>query len=80
MGASIAVSPVASGRDEEPRETVLVEAGEEEGVYSADFDMEEIRAYREREVWGNAFRKPNRYGLLASDKVRPSFIRKSARR
>jgi hypothetical protein len=42
--------------------------------------MEKIRAYRERESWGNAFRKPRSYGLLTSLEVRPPFVRKSARR
>jgi hypothetical protein len=34
-----------------------------------------IREYQEREVWGNAFRKPHRYGLLTSLDVEKPFIR-----
>jgi hypothetical protein len=42
--------------------------------------MDAIRAWREREVWGNAFRKPRRYGLLTSPVVDQPFIRAEARR
>jgi predicted amidohydrolase len=66
--------------DGAPRDTLIVEAGEEEGVYIAEFDIDAIRAYREREVWGNAFRKPRAYGLLTSQDVQEPFIRESARR
>jgi hypothetical protein len=42
--------------------------------------LDKLRAYRERESWGNAFRKPRSYGLLTSLEVQAPFIRKSARR
>lgn len=51
----------------ESRDTLVVEAGEAEGVYLAEFDMELLRDYRKREVWGNAWRKPKTYSLLAAD-------------
>ena len=66
--------------DGSPLQTLIVEAGEDEGVYFANFDMERIREYREREVWGNAFRKPRAYDLLTSREVTAPFVRKSARR
>ena len=61
-------------------ETLIIEAGESEDVYLAEFDMNKIRAYRERETWGNAFRKPRCYGLLVSLEVEEPFIRTSAKR
>lgn len=67
-------------RDGSPRDTLLVEAPEGEGIYLAHFDMAEIRAYRECETWGNAFRKPRSYGLLTSPQVEEPFIRTEARR
>jgi predicted amidohydrolase len=79
-GHSVAFDAVAFDENEEPQDTLIVEAGEEQGVYVAEFDMDRIRAYREREVWGNAFRKPGRYDLLTSPKVEYPFIRGSARR
>jgi predicted amidohydrolase len=79
-GHSVAFHPVAFGKDERARDTLILEAGEGEGVYLAAFDMDRIRAYREREVWGNAFRKPDRYGLLTSQAVQRPFVRASAKR
>ncbi len=80
-GHSVAFSPVAfAGEDGPSRNTLIIEAGEAEGVYLATFDMDEIRAYREREAWGNAFRKPRSYGMLTHLDVRPPFVRPSARR
>lgn len=79
-GHSIAFDGVAFDELERPREMLLVAAGQEEGVYLAEFDLERLRAYREREIWGNAFRKPGRYGYLTAAEVEPPFIRAVARR
>jgi predicted amidohydrolase len=79
-GHSVAFSPVAFGRDERSCDTLVIQAGESEGVYLAEFDMDQIRAWREREVWGNAFRKPRCYSLLTSLKVEPPFVRPKATR
>ena len=62
------------------RDTCLVQADGREGIYMAEFDLERLRAYRLDEVWGNAYRKPGRYGLLTSEAVEPPFIRPDARR
>lgn len=58
------------------RDTLLVEAGEAEGVYPAAFPMEELRAYRRREVHGNAFRRPALYHLLTEEGKSEPFLRK----
>ncbi|MEQ8667575.1 MAG: carbon-nitrogen hydrolase family protein [Pirellulales bacterium] len=42
----------------------LVMAGEEEGVYLANFDMEAIRKRRAKSIHGHAYRRPHRYELL----------------
>jgi len=78
-GHSVAFDAVAFDKNGDV-DTLIVEAGEGEGVYLAEFDMDRIRAYREREVWGNAFRKPRCYDLLTSSEVKPPFIRANARR
>jgi len=62
------------------RDMLIVEAGEPEGIYLAPFDLEAIRAYREREAFGNTYRKPRAYGLLTADAVAPPFVRPDARR
>lgn len=66
--------------DGEPRETLIIEAGENEDVYIASFDIDSIRAYRERETWGNAYRRPRLYGMLTATEVNPPFARKDATR
>jgi len=62
------------------RDTCLVQADGHEGIYLAEFDLDLLRAYRASEVWGNAYRKPGRYGRLTSPAVEPPFIRPEARR
>jgi len=79
-GHSVAYSPVAFDANGRSRDTLIVEAGESEGVYLAAFDLDEIRAWREKEAWGNAFRKPRCYDLLLSPNVEAPFVRPEARR
>ncbi len=69
-------------RPSEPgsRDTLIIEAGEREGIYIADFPVDEIREYRRREVHGNAYRRPRKYKLLISEHVEQPFIREDARR
>lgn len=61
------------------RDTLILEAGEEEGIYIADFPLDQMRAYRETEVHGNAYRRPGKYGLLVSKKIKAPFIRQDRR-
>lgn len=69
--------PVVDGA---ARDTLIIEAGEPEGVYLAAFDMDNIRAYRQRETWGNAYRRPRLYGMLTATEVEPPFVRPDATR
>lgn len=73
-GHSIAFDPFVID-DHGSRNTLVVEAGENEAVYLATFDMDRMRDWRQREVLGNAFRKVHRYGLLTSLEVEYPFIR-----
>ena len=80
-GHSIAFDAVAYPvEDGEARNTLIVEAGESEGIYLATFDIGGIRSYRERESWGNAYRRPRLYGILKDEEVEPPFIRSDATR
>ena len=79
-GHSVAFNGMAFDEDGNTQDTQIIEAGEEEGVHIAAFEMDKIRAYREQHVWGNAFRKPGRYDLLTSPEVAYPFVRASARR
>lgn len=57
------------------RDTLIIEAGEAEGIYMASFPLDEIREYRSREVHGNAYRRPKKYQLLVSEEKEAPFIR-----
>lgn len=62
------------------RDTLILEASEEEGIYLAEFDMDMIRDYRSREVHGNCYRHPKKYGILVEEKIEEPFIRADYRR
>jgi predicted amidohydrolase len=80
-GHSIAFDAVAYPvPDGESRDTLIIAAGESEDVYLATFDLDSIRAYRERETWGNAYRRPRLYGLLTATDAQPPFVRPDATR
>ena len=66
--------------DGEARNTLIIEAGEGEEVFLATFDLENIRAYRARETWGNSYRRPRLYGQLTAEDVEPPFVRPDATR
>ena len=53
----------------------IFEAGETEGIYIAELDMDMLRNYREQEVQGNAYRRPELYGRLLDREVNYPFIR-----
>ena len=57
------------------RDTLVIEAGEREGIYVADFPIDELRAYRSTEVHGNAYRCPEIYKILTESKIQEPFIR-----
>lgn len=63
-----------------PRDTCLLEAGCEEGIYIADIDMNAVREYRNKEVHGNAYRRPWKYGILTEETIAPPFVRADNRK
>lgn len=64
-------------RPNEPgsRDTLLMEAGDGEGIYMAQFPVDEMREYRLSEVHGNAYRRPEKYHILISPEKSEPFIR-----
>lgn len=62
------------------RDMCILEASETEGIYIAELDMDMLRNYREREVHGNAYRHPHKYGMLLEEKIGYPFIREDYRR
>lgn len=61
------------------RDTCILQAGGKEGIYMAELDLEQLRDYRRREVHGNAFRHPKKYGLLTETEIREPFVRDTYR-
>ncbi len=57
------------------RDTCVLQAGEEEGVCLAALDLAQLRRYRAREVHGNAYRRPQKYGLLLDERREAPFLR-----
>ena len=67
-------------REDGSRDTLVVEAGENEGIYLAPFPLDAMRAYRGEEAHGNAYRRPGLYRALADEAVSEPFLREDARR
>ncbi len=61
------------------RDMCVLQADGAEGIYLAELDLELLRRYRESEVHGNAFRRPQKYGRLLDTKVEPPFVRHDRR-
>ncbi len=61
------------------RDTCMLQAKEDEGIYIAELDLQQLRRYRETEVHGNAYRRPQKYGLLTNTTVQAPFLRKDRR-
>ena len=57
------------------RDTCVLQAPTEEGIYIGEIDLEMLRKYREEEVHGNSYRVPNKYKLLIDETVNYPFIR-----
>ena len=68
-------------RESDPvsRDTLLVEAGEAEGIYTAVFPIDELRKYRSTEIHGNAYRHPGKYHALISREIHEPFLRRDYR-
>ena len=57
------------------RDTCILQAGEKEGIYLAELDLQQLRKYRETEVHGNAYRHPKKYGKLVETRIEKPFVR-----
>ncbi|MGN1147252.1 MAG: carbon-nitrogen hydrolase family protein [Lachnospiraceae bacterium] len=77
-GCSCSYSPICWDEEGQCVDNTLLLAGDlEEGIFYADFDMEQIRHYREQEMMGNTFRKVKAYAELLNGEVRYPFIREN---
>ena len=75
-GGSCAFSPVVFDENGNCLDNVIIKADDVlEDILIAEFDMDRMRAYRERETWGNAYQKPEAYTDLVRFEVKKPFIR-----
>lgn len=72
----VAYLPELSGS----RDTCILQADGKEGIYIAQLDLEQLRNYREKEVHGNAYRHPQKYGILLETKIDKPFVRDNYRK
>ena len=63
----------------ESRDTCILQAYGKEGIYLAELNLEQLRNYRKKEVHGNAYRHPKKYGLLTDTKISEPFVRNGYR-
>lgn len=68
-GQSLLLDGMAFAADESSRDMTVAQAGEDEEVLLADLDLAALRAYRAREPWGGAYRRPELYGVLTAAKT-----------
>jgi N-carbamoylputrescine amidase len=66
-GHSTVVDPIAFDAEGRSRDTRVFEAGEAEDVCVVRIDLEALRQWRRREVWGSQCRRPETYGALLED-------------
>lgn len=64
---------------EDSRDTCILQADGKEGIYIAELDIDMLREYRESEVHGNAYRRPDKYKLLLNNMIEKPFIRDDRR-
>ncbi|MGN0625514.1 MAG: carbon-nitrogen hydrolase family protein [Oscillospiraceae bacterium] len=61
------------------RDICILQAGSEEGIFLASFDLDLMRKYRKSEVHGNAYRHPKKYGVLVDERIEDPFVRSDYR-
>lgn len=66
-GHSTVVDPIAFDAKGHSRDTRSFEAGEAEDVCVVRLDLDALREWRRREVWGSQCRRPETYGALVDD-------------
>lgn len=75
-GCSCAFSPIVWDKDGIPKDNVVILANDKNaGIYYAEYDLAELRDYREHEMMGNTFRKVGVYAELLNSEVKGPFLR-----
>ncbi len=75
-GASSVFDGMAYLPDSEgSRDICILQAGKEEGIYTTELNLKQLRDYRKNEAFANAYRHPKKYMLLVDEKIEEPFIR-----
>lgn len=74
-GHSSVFDGIAYHPDGDARDTCILKADGDEGVFVADLDLSALREYRRREVHGNAYRHPDKYMKIVERNIEKPFIR-----
>ena len=75
-GCSCAFSPIVWTRNGIGIDnTIVIADSRAEDIFIAEYDMNELRDYRGREMMGNTFRKVAAYGELLNEEVNEPFVR-----
>lgn len=79
-GKSSAYSPIVRNINKHELDSEMLVMNDKENINTVQFNMSEIREYRNRETLGDAYRKPYVYKQLIENNVKEPFIREDARR
>ena len=77
---SCAFSPICWDENGDCVDNILLMDALTEGLFYAEFDMDQIRSYREQEMMGNTYRKVSAYDLLLDKGISYPFIRTNQER
>ena len=79
-GRSSAFSPIVRDENKKELNSEILIMDENESIQIVEFNMDEIRNYREHGIWGDSYRKPFLYEYISQEHVKEPFIRMDARR
>lgn len=79
-GKSSAYSPIVRNQSKQEVNNEILVMDEKEDINIVEYNIEEIRDYRKREVFGDAYRKPYAYSQLIDNNIKEPFIRSNSRR
>lgn len=79
-GHSSAFSPIVRDENKNEIDSEMLIMDDKEDIQIVDFNLDDIRNYRQRETLGDAYRKPFAYSELVNSNVQEPFIRYDSRR
>ena len=79
-GRSSAFSPIVRDENKKELNSQILIMDENESIQIVEFNMDEIRNYREHGIGGDSYRKPFLYEYISQEHVKEPFIRMDARR